>query len=104
MSYDVPLSPCGSLTAARYEVRLAGGASVGLRTDDLALAMAIAGAVLALGRRPAVRDTLAARDMRARSRLPTDADEAHQEQQRHGGGDTGGAALAGSARTLYMQG
>jgi hypothetical protein len=45
-----PLSPFDPLLSGRYEVRLAGGASPGLRTDDLALAMAIAGAQFALGR------------------------------------------------------
>jgi hypothetical protein len=33
------------LTAGRYEVQIAGSDCAGLRTDDLALAMAIAGAV-----------------------------------------------------------
>jgi hypothetical protein len=45
MSDDLPLSPYGALITGRYKVRLAGGVGPGLRTDDLALAMAIAGAV-----------------------------------------------------------
>jgi hypothetical protein len=40
----------------RYEVRLAGGACPGLRTNDLALATAIAGALLERGRAVEVWD------------------------------------------------
>jgi hypothetical protein len=53
---SAPLFARDPLTASRYEVRLAGGACPGLRTDSLALATAVAGALLALGRAAEVRD------------------------------------------------
>jgi hypothetical protein len=53
---SAPLFARDPLTSDRYEVRIAGSSCPGLRTDSPAIALVIAGALLALGRAAQLRD------------------------------------------------
>jgi hypothetical protein len=68
MSEDMPFFASDT---GRYEVRIAGSTRPGPRTDSLALAMMIAGALLELGRAAEIRDR---RDVRGAQELRPSAD------------------------------